>query len=110
LAANVAQGGRVEAGLRAATGGVAKYFKTSRGARFVDSFADGVANEAKSGYTTLTSFVKQQVLKDSELLTSKGVDSVVWHFYKSAQTGKVGASGPLLRLLRENGIQYVIHK
>lgn len=44
--------------LQELVGGSSRYFATSLGARFVDAFARGIAYEAKTGYTALsTSFV-----------------------------------------------------
>ncbi len=85
------------------------YFKTTNGARYIDQLADGVAHESKVGYTTLTQFVKKQVLKEAEILERGDVDEVVWHFFKSGVTGKVGPSQPLADFLTENGIKYIIH-
>ncbi|WP_152559357.1 hypothetical protein [Tumebacillus flagellatus] len=86
-----------------------KYFSTSLGGRYVDVYKDGIAHESKVGYTYLTDFVKKQVLKDYELKQDGVIDGVVCHFFRSADTGKVGASEPLLRLLDSCGIKYIIH-
>ncbi len=85
------------------------YFKTTNGARYIDQLADGVAHESKVGYTSLTQFVKKQILKDVEILGRGDVDDVVWHFFKSGVTGKGGPSQPLADFLTENGIKYIIH-
>lgn len=68
------------------------------------------AHESKVGYTSLTKRVKTQILKDAELISSGAIDGAHLHFYKSAVTGKGGASKPLLKFLTENGISYTIHK
>jgi hypothetical protein len=77
----------------------------------IDVFSEGVAHESKVGYVPLTDFVKKQILKDAELMNDaeSGVEAVKWHFYRSAITGKIGPSQPLLDFLTEHGIEYVIH-
>jgi len=90
-------------------GGVpGKYFPTTvgKGGRFVDQFVNGVANESKVGYTTLTKDIQMQIAKDFELLnTNTEVKKVVWNFFRSPETGKVGASKPLLEALKNAGFE-----
>ena len=38
------------------------------------------------------------------------VTAVVWEFFRSDITGRVGASKELLNFLTENGIHYIIHQ
>ncbi|WP_102275579.1 pre-toxin TG domain-containing protein [Cytobacillus massiliigabonensis] len=38
------------------------------GGRYIDQLANGIAYESKVGYTSLTSRVKTQILKDAELI------------------------------------------
>ncbi len=85
------------------------YFKTSNGRRFVDMLANGVAHESKVGRTSLTNFVKTQVLKDAELLKNGSVDDVIWHFFKSGVTGKGGPTQSLESFLLEHGITIIRH-
>ena len=85
------------------------FFKASRGNRFIDQLADGIAHESKVGYTTMTVSIKNQVLKDAELINLGEIDGAHWHFFKSEATGKIGASKPLLEFLESNGIKYTIH-
>jgi hypothetical protein len=68
-----------------------------------------VAHEAKVGYTCLSKRIRIQIEKDAWLLKANQVDAVVWHFYRSDMTGKVGASKPLLELLKkmEFNIKYI---
>ena len=40
---------------------------------------------------------------------NKRIHSVVWEFFKSDITGRVGATKQLLDFLTANGIDYVIH-
>jgi hypothetical protein len=86
-----------------------KYFPTNvgKGGRYIDQFVNGIANESKVGYTTLTKDIQMQIAKDAELLGDdlSGVTEVVWNFFRSPETGKVGASKPLLDALREAGIK-----
>lgn len=91
-------------------GGISqKYFMTTRGGRYIDAFANGVAYESKVGYVPLTDFVKKQVLKDAELISKGEIDAAEWNFYRSGITGKIGPSQPLLDFLNQHGIKYVIH-
>ncbi|MPT31993.1 MAG: hypothetical protein E2600_10090 [Chryseobacterium sp.] len=85
-------------------------FKTTLGQRYIDQLVNGIANESKVGYTSLTSTIKKQIAKDVELIADKEIKGSVWHFFKSPVTGKVGASKPLLQELEKNNIQYIIHK
>jgi RHS repeat-associated protein len=87
------------------------YMKTSEGGRVVDQLVNGVANESKVGYTTLTKDVATQIAKDAEIVKNGtgGVQSAVWNFFRSPVTGQVGASQPLLDALTKNGINYIIH-
>lgn len=97
--------------------GVAKhaYRQTSLGKRFVDVLSpDNIAHESKVGYTTLTKFVEKQILKDAELVKSKEFSGAVWHFFRSAVTGQIGPSQPLVDLinsLKDKGINidYIIY-
>jgi RHS repeat-associated protein len=88
------------------------YFKTSLGGRFVDQLVDDVAYESKVGYTTLTKDAGLQIAKDAELLRTpgSGVKKVVWTFFESPVTGKAGASQPLLKALKEAGIETQVIK
>lgn len=85
------------------------YFKTSRGKRFVDQYAKGVAHESKVGYTSLNQRIKTQILKDAELINTGQITGAHWHFFTSGVTGKGGASQPLLDFLVNNGIKYTIY-
>ncbi|MEL7648778.1 MAG: hypothetical protein AAGU76_11835, partial [Sedimentibacter sp.] len=85
------------------------YFKTSQGGRYIDQLADDIAYESKVGYTTLTDFVKKQILKDAELIEQGAIKGANWNFFRSDVTGKVGASKPLLDFLEQHGITYTIH-
>ncbi len=84
------------------------YTKHKKPNHLAHSCASGVANESKVGYTTLTKDVQKQIAKDVELLANTdktGVEKVVWNFFRSPETGKVGASKPLLEALKEAGIE-----
>ena len=85
------------------------YFKTSRGKRYIDQLADGIAHESKVGYTTLNKRIKEQILKDAELIRKGKINGAHWHFFTSQVTGKGSASKPLLNSLHKNGIKYTIH-
>ena len=68
-----------------------------------------LAHESKVGRVTLSGFVKKQVNKDAWLLVKKYVSKVVWHFFRSAVTGKIGGSKSLLKYLRDNKIKIQYH-
>lgn len=85
------------------------YFKTSSGGRYIDQLANGIAYESKVGYTSLTSRVKTQILKDAELIKKGQINGAEWNFFRSADTGKIGVSKQLLQFLEQNGIKYKIH-
>ncbi|MGO1059171.1 DNRLRE domain-containing protein [Planococcus sp. FY231025] len=84
-------------------------FNTTYGKRIVDSYANKIAHESKVGYTSLTSFIKKQVLKDAELKKLGKINGAHWHFFRSGKTGKIGPSQPLLDFLKKHGIKYTIH-
>lgn len=91
-------------------GGVSQvYFPTELGGRFIDQFADDIAHESKVGFTCLSKRVQIQVMKDAWLLGTYKVDRVVWHFFRSEITGKIGATQNLMDLLTRYGIEYIIH-
>jgi RHS repeat-associated protein len=85
------------------------YFKTSQGARYIDQLANGIANESKVGYTSLTPNVQLQIAKDVELLQTQQIQGSTWHFFTSPVTGIGGPSQPLLNALQQAGIKVVIH-
>jgi RHS repeat-associated protein len=85
------------------------FFRTIKGARFVDRLAAGVANESKVGYVTLNKAVQLQIEKDASLLVNKEVTGVTWHFFKSPVTGAGGPSLPLVQELQNAGIRVVVH-
>ena len=86
-------------------------FQTSRGRRIVDVLSSsGIAHESKVGYTSLTQRTRSQILKDAELVANGTIKRSHWHFFRSQETGKVGATQQLLDFLKENGIRYTIYK
>lgn len=85
------------------------YFSTDLGGRYVDQLINGVANESKVGYTSLTSGIQTQIAKDVELMNSGAVNSVNWNFFTSPVTGLGGPSGPLLKALQNSGFGVTIH-
>jgi len=98
-----------ERALQALSGGTKKYFSTSLGARFVDNFIDGVAQESKVGYTELSKRIEAQIAKDLELLETKAVSGVEWHFFANPYTGAIGAAPQLLLYLSNTPIIVIIH-
>ncbi len=85
------------------------FFNTSQGGRYVDQLVNGIANEAKVGYQTLTPGMRLQVMKDVELIQTQQVQGAIWNFYRSPVTGKIGPSGPLGDLLNSNNIPFTLH-
>jgi len=85
------------------------YFNTSMGGRYVDQLVDGVANESKVGYTSLTKNINQQILKDAELMQNQDIQGATWHFFQSPVTGLGGPSQPLYNMLQQYGIDVIIH-
>jgi hypothetical protein len=85
------------------------FFNTSQGARYVDQLAGGIANESKVGYQSLTPSIQLQISKDAELLNTRAVQGVDWHFFQSPVTGLGGPSQPLFNALQQNGINFIIH-
>jgi hypothetical protein len=77
--------------------------------RYVDVLESEIAHESKVGYTKLGDFQAKQIAKDAWLLKNGQVKGVTWHFFRSAETGEIGASQELLQALEKNGIKYVIH-
>lgn len=47
--------------------------------------------------------------EDAYLLQHGYVSGVVWEFFRSEITGRVGATQQLLDFLTQNGIKYIIH-
>lgn len=81
------------------------------GKRVVDAYVkkDNWGHESKVGYASKTKFIEKQIKKDAWLVKEDVLDGVKWHFFKSAKTGKVGASKPLRAYLKKNKIPYEIH-
>jgi uncharacterized protein DUF4157 len=85
-----------EAALRKQFSGQKKRFILAGENRDVDCFTpDGIAREAKFGPQGLSQErVQKELDKDIELLKSRRVKAVEWHFYENVN-GEAGPSGPL---------------
>jgi RHS repeat-associated core domain len=86
--------------------------KTSVGRRVPDGIPTGEMvqttdklYEAKVGFQEYTGNIVTQVAKDKELLATGQLKEITWVFYRSPNTGKVGASDDLLRELNAAGIK-----
>jgi RHS repeat-associated protein len=92
-------------------GGVPQqYLDTDYGARFVDQLVNGMANESKVGYQTLTDSNRMQIFKDVWLMANDPrVDNVTWHFFLSPVTGQGGPSQQLQDQLLFHGIGIQYH-
>lgn len=77
--------------------------------RRVDVLVDGVAHESKVGRVDLTPGINAQIESDAHLVRTGAIEGAHWHFFASSVTNTVGASAPVLDLLRERGISFTIH-
>jgi RHS repeat-associated protein len=95
-----------EEAIRMLGGESQRYFPTTigKGGRYVDQFVDGIAYEAKVGYTTLEARIQLEIAKDVELIATGQIEGAAWVFYTSPVTGQIGPSAPLARALEEAGI------
>jgi hypothetical protein len=106
---------QAEQALRNQFQGLKKTFSTSFGDRQVDCYTpDRVAREAKFGQQGLSEgldehSIRLEIEKDKELLRSKQVDAVEWHFYENPETGTAGWSSPLGDALRDAGFRVIKH-
>lgn len=98
-----------ENALKALGGESQVYFRTGQGGRYVDQLVNGIANESKVGYTSLTSDIRLQISKDVELMNTGQINGSTWHFFQSPVTGMGGPSGPLSEFLEQSGIGVVRH-
>jgi hypothetical protein len=69
----------------------------------------GVAHHAYLGTKDIGD-VRDQFLKDEELLRKGMVKGAVWHFFRRADTGAIGPSDKLRKELEKRGIVIVIHE
>lgn len=91
-----------EAALRRIYGGAKTTIRTESGlVREVDNLVGRVAHESKVGYTSASSHVRDEFARDLQLLAEGEVDEVVWTFFRSPRTGKIGASKPLQDMFEE---------
>ncbi|TPG35401.1 FG-GAP-like repeat-containing protein [Flavobacterium pectinovorum] len=86
------------------------YAKTTLGGRYIDQLVEGVGNESKVGYTSLTKTISLQIAKDVELINTNQIKGATWYFFRSPVTGKIGASQPLLDALEKYGIKAIINE
>ncbi len=86
--------------------------KTSLGPRIIDRVSGTVGHEVKVGYKKWSSQLLEQIRKDAEIWRNRleGVTSYEWHFFRSANTGKVGADSRVLAELRKEGITPIIYE
>ncbi len=89
-------------------------FETSLGKRIVDNLVrtsdEIIANESKVGRVGMKAFIRNQILKDAELVERGEIDAAAWHFFKSPKTGKIGPTPAVRKMLESNGIKIVIHQ
>ena len=69
--------------------------------RYVDNVLGSVAREVKSGPLKLTPFIKQQILKDMQLMATKGLQ-VEWHLL-------AGGDAKAIAALQKAGIKVIIY-
>lgn len=70
----------------------------------------GIAHHAYLGEKTADRDIRDQFLKDEELIRKGLVKGVVWHFFRRADTGAIGPSDALRKELEKRGIVIVIHE
>jgi hypothetical protein len=98
-----------EQALREQFGGQKIKIETEDGVREIDCLTpDLVAREAKFGPQGDSTHIQWEIKKDVLLLESGQVKRVEWHFYRNEKTG-IGPSGPLLKRLKDAGIEIVMH-
>lgn len=93
-------------------GGAVKEIGTERVGQYrrIEAYDQhGIAHHAYLGYKTVSD-VKDQFLKDEELLEKGLVKGAVWHFFRRADTGAIGLSDKLRKELEKRGIVIVIHE
>ena len=81
--------------------------------RFPDAITPGanggeILHEAKVGYVTKM-FSMVQILKDDAIRSSRSNVDILWHFYASSRTGRIGASKTFLDELEAFNIPFVLH-
>ncbi|HZG88515.1 hypothetical protein [Paenibacillus sp.] len=78
--------------------------------RKIDSMdKHGVAHQVYIGPKTTTRDVRDQLMKDAELLRKGKVSGVAWHFFRRTGETTAGPSPALKQLLQSHGIIVVIH-
>lgn len=84
--------------------------RSVNGTRTIDTLdIKGIAHESKVGYVGWSAKAKYQILKDAALIRNRGIKGAHWHFYRSANTGTIGADPRILRLLNRKGIGCTIY-
>jgi hypothetical protein len=68
-----------------------------------------VAHQAYIGPKSLNNDVRNQMLKDAELIRQGKVKGVVWHFFRRTGESSAGPSASLKRELQKHGIIIVVH-
>ncbi len=69
-----------------------------------------IAHQAYYGSKTNNQEVREQMLKDAELLRKGKVNGVTWHFFRRHRDQSIGPSDALRKELEERGIVIVIHE
>jgi len=86
----------------------------NNGRRFIDVLTpEGLAIESKVGRTSLTTEIKQQILKDVEILANTSimhVSALRYEFSVSPITGLIGPTPNLRAFLEGHGIDIVINE
>ncbi|WP_309118455.1 hypothetical protein [Paenibacillus sp.] len=68
-----------------------------------------VAHQTYIGPKQPNKDVRDQLMKDAELIRKGKVKGVVWHFFRRTGDATAGPSPALKKLLQDNGIVFVIH-
>lgn len=78
--------------------------------RMVDAMDDSrIAHQAYYGLKAGTKDIREQMLKDLEIMNKSQVNGVVWHFFRRSKDQTIGPTDQLRRELEKNGIVVVIH-
>ncbi len=102
---NIKNANAAEKIIQTQTGGTKTVMNTGLGKRVIDALETQgakVAHEVKVGLVHNTQFVRNQILKDIELLQKQRVDEVVWNLFTSPVTGKSGVSTSLQQFIEES--------
>ncbi|WP_199614562.1 hypothetical protein [Paenibacillus alkalitolerans] len=78
--------------------------------RLVDALdGHGISHQAYLGAKRLNADMRNQLMKDVELIRNGKVKGVVWHFFRKTGSGAAGPDAALRKELEKHGIAIVVH-